>query len=729
MLYFFSITFIIPFFIFFTFLSSQAAKLTFRPKVADYYGYAEIKVDYRNKKIETANTSQTTSKTDAREVLTLGAIGYFYHPKLVTFRIEGTGGAQQSTIDSQNEKTSDDSFVEAYDIIARILPTHPYNLSLYTRQILPDLSSGFITSIDRRQYESGALFNYETRPWTSQLSYERTDIRGGNNNYATNTYRALLGYFHKSFFIDSGYNFSDTTTNEDEKIYRNQFFINNHIKKEKFKHRFRFIIDDEEQDFTERTRWTVREIISFELPKNIESDISLIKNSFTTDTTNPTGLSATNNSSDNELYSLDLKHRLYKSLYSRFHTSYHNNDSSSSENKVLKYRISTDYTKKIPDGLLEMGLLARQDDRDNQVKTTQLPGETDLPFNSVTGTIIPLDVNNVDPDTINIEVIDIITNNTFPLTEGLDYDIVRRNDPVSFRVARDISLFLPFADDDARYRVSFFLLPGNYKLQANTYEYTLDLTLFNGFLNTSYLFRTTRQKLKEGVYTRGTLPPKVTLDSFAITLEESPFHVGSEYSQTRSDTRSIDILAIFAGYDRDFLLSKSMTANILLLARKSYFLKETRDNVDRGERSTSTFSAEFDLTKSIIERNLFLNFGGRYIKRRGGRDQPEFQFDTNQGFFIDFEEEETEEIYSANLGLSTTLPSSNIQFSLYGIYQYIDATSIREYYSGNSLLTWDIGRTKISLRAKYTNSSGSSVFDSDETTDSSVHLNVKRELF
>ena len=92
----------------------------------EFYGDLELRLELSDEDRATPTSSRSQKEILTREILTLGTIGYYYHPRLVEFDLRGSLGFEQqniSTDDATADQTNDASFPN-WDLRALLFKEH-----------------------------------------------------------------------------------------------------------------------------------------------------------------------------------------------------------------------------------------------------------------------------------------------------------------------------------------------------------------------------------------------------------------------------------------------------------------------------------------------------------------------------------------------------------------------------------------------------------------------------
>ena len=149
------------------------------------FGETLLRLEVWDEQRTSANSDVGQQEVVAREEVTVGTIGYFYHPRFITFDLRGTLGLQQqwTFVDGPTSDRTSDALFPNWDMRADLFKENAYSGSLYstraetwTRQSLFPTTRSTVT-------ETGT--NIHANEWRipSRLHYHRYefDSHGGSS--------------------------------------------------------------------------------------------------------------------------------------------------------------------------------------------------------------------------------------------------------------------------------------------------------------------------------------------------------------------------------------------------------------------------------------------------------------------------------------------------------------------------------------------------------------------
>lgn len=659
----------------------------FFPKYVDYSG--DFKVGSRYEWDKTTSSSNPTSKRSElviQEGLDIQGLGYIYSPHLAILNTSLTLGLRQEQVDNNGERSSYyDGNASQYKQVVKILPSHPYNLELFSLRATP--MTGGTSSRDGSMTinEHGATASYAKRPWSGNLSYTNHDSSGilAANNQAL---LANLHYFQADTSVSGAYHHNifsslDSTTEETIRDVYNLNFTKS-LKKVRLYSR----LSRDQQEERERQQEGEAGVglagatsrngddefsggIDADLPHRFKSSLSFRQaDRFVTTSS---GQGEAESFSESQSYRFRLHHRLYKSLNTSFSASHQATEARAGDMNQQNYRLASDYYKIIPWGSVHFSLWDGLSINENHgAPVTLFETHTiDLGRNFFT-----LNFQTIDRDTIQIRIID--SNNhdqTVVLTEGIHYRV--DDFATSLRIT---ILNLPFDDLvdpdgniwDYTYKVDYAFEPANYTLSTKDWGSSLRVPLFNTLVTPHFTYRESDQLVLDGDYPGD--PGNLKSHSLGLGFGLKPF--SGDVTQSWVSSNSIE--------------EERLTALIS-------FRKEI----------TASSSGSFSLSFEDVDTTLF------GIGSFGPASNLEEQF------------------YSAQAQINTALPNKNMNVSLSTNYTLNQGLGETTSMSLASNFTWHIGLMDVNVSASY--ASIEATFDQGSTQRESgtVRAMLKRKLF
>ena len=355
-----------------------------------------------------------------------------------------------------------------------------------------------------------------------------------------------------------------------------------------------------------------------------------------------------------------------------------NKSSNEAKSDSVSQTLTLNYTKKIPYGVLNAGLLGGEivENRKGALIIIDEPHTATLiaPGNQFT-----LAHADADTSTIVVKVRIPGTDIDYVLPQ-VPYYLIGANGGFPTITIVDLPLDPPIKQIDPNFiytfTVSYNLLPNNdVKLRTTLTGYNIQLHLLDNLLNPYYRYSSSRQQVISGTLIGG--PATIETASVGLIINKGPFRWQNDYtnidatsSPSRQFQSQLDVLKEFDGYTR------------LMLGVRYTKIKYLTGPQDTGSRDYT--ETDEMLTASINKYLPYYNLSGTL---------------------------------SASYGISDSLTKSKI-------------------YSGNGALTWRTGRLSVIARAEISNMSTTfsgitPTLPSGQTVTSHerFYIQVKRSLF
>ena len=607
---------------------------SFIPTIYSYEGELAADAFYMSEK----KTGEGFTETDKRHTLfsqrfVLTTKGWIYHPRFILFLV-GVGVGMNEDDVRGGFDASDDGLttnpVYDYEFRALILPEHPYNLELFTLRRNPYVTGKFTRGVETLGYNSGAIFKYKHRPYRFILSYNTSTLESTRYTTDTNTLNANASYFkdwgnfsgsysHKT--SESSYAVFHANSTTDSYSLGNQLQL---IKKKAYLSSNVNKIIFEQEDFIrsygdDRFTWT--EHLNVELPWHFSAN--LFYNHFKDDghsTERATGIRTTLSSkSDSAAFSVQQK--LYQSLLTTYSFSYMKNTSSTGDSKGTTHSLSSEYTKKIPWGILKAGINLSRSVIDRTGAETTL--NMTPPLTPITGEfLLP---QEVDASSIILRVRDDDTGTFIDMIENIHYLVqpeVGNNIPI-----RIIGIPVEALNADPFYKytfqVTFSLVPVDAKIQTDAYGYALKVHLFNYLLTPYYSYDKLEQKVLSG--TLFGEPENSTSNVVGLLIQKDPFTLDVRYQDYQATTNP------YKQYKIELKYRKAVTETTQVNGRAYY----TRTRYERTSSLSGTnatedfFGGDINVMKRFPKKNLTANLGAFYYQTTGRSETRSYLIDAS----------------------------------------------------------------------------------------------------
>lgn len=723
----------------------------FKPTIVYSFGDAQLVVEHEQNK----HTGDDQTKTDShdtvfRELLNLGLEGYSYDPRLMTFLAKGSIGLEQERLKQINDpaaKSYDDS-IEEYELRGFFLPTHPYNLELYTLQSRPLLTSGYSSrDIDKRS-NSGAIARYDKERWHNRFQYDHTDITGANSE-VTDLYTASTAYSNDFSNLYGSYWFSDRTDNRfsnETKTSRTDLGYTL-FKRENASLLSHVTLGRTDGTTSDNKNSDWQERLELALPYNFSSDLAF--NRRRRDDSFFFNNSTTNQYENTDSYEFTLRHQLFDSLRSRYTFLIDDTDQTSGDLRRNRNLLDLDYKKNVPTGILfaSFNLDDTTLDRKKPASRTAttvvqetdpndpyIIAQADLADPDVT---IALQNQGVDQDTITVYVLDDDAGKTpVLLIKDINYRLRLISSTLLTYEIEIISLLgvpgLPTTNDEYLFRITYDVLPVQYVLDTFDTKYSLRLSLFDNFFIPYYTFRRKTQEVTDGFFPSGNLEPVIKENLLGLTLNKYGLTLGSEYDDIRAKYDSEEKLSHFARYTTEFTYSPLTVAHLNLEGLRTRYIHRKRGGVEQDFPTIYEFRAEVGTSTRVVKTNGTLSVTAAYESRSDVLESSELVETADGALIVTQQVSETfsEDVITGDVRYVMVIPNTAIRTDLDALYQRRRSLNESELYRFTGNLNWQIGATRIELRGKYETKDQTSTNNLTATDEEILfYLNIVRKLF
>lgn len=150
-----------------------------RPPVVSFYdwrGELELLWRYRSESRDFPDgTGDDVSENHFEETISLETRGHIYHPNLVELNLAATVGLSQSFFDINDESSTDNGFINEYDLNALILRKEAAPVTLYTRRTQDLINREFGPTLDNVIMTTGAVWDIRSKALPTRLEIYRSD--------------------------------------------------------------------------------------------------------------------------------------------------------------------------------------------------------------------------------------------------------------------------------------------------------------------------------------------------------------------------------------------------------------------------------------------------------------------------------------------------------------------------------------------------------------------------
>jgi hypothetical protein len=612
--------------------SVNAAIRQFMPRIFDYSGELEIDTIYNKEENKSDGRGLTKKDFFARERFNLYLTGYSYHPRFIWYSLKLTTGLKE-----QNYKTGafDTGWTTGsswgYDFRAFVLPEHPYNLEIFFRRYEPLTRNAFAPQSSSVVYTKGATFRYKRKPYFLDLSYVDTTTESSGVEYDTISYRGSGTYYKeyiggKLLSFSGSYDRRETSSSFSSfKSTSNDYTLGNNFSL-KHLHLNGFFLENVALSSTVRYStleqgggeasinddiFTWSEGLRASLPWNFETGLtysySKSQTEFTLQPASKMDISTTSN-----IFSWDVSHRFYASIYTKYSFRKLKQDSPTGDSTMTSNALSINYSKIIPWGRLMAGAAFSKSVSENKGKALSIRD----PHNGVEvpGFFTISDVREVEVSSITLFVRDPEPPNAFiPLTENVHFIVIEMGEDIRIDI---ISLppqlsFPGTYDFIVLYSQGFSQTSRSVELETETRSYDISATLFEDMILPYYShFSSTQRELSGSLMGE---PLELESDTVGVSVAVRPFRLLLEYSDVRSNITPYRSWRSELRYDKDI----SLTTRLRTKARYSsvYYPMGTSRGV--GSYTDNIFGLDAGVLKRFPKRNIALSLNGSYSQKDG----------------------------------------------------------------------------------------------------------------
>ncbi len=582
----------------------------FIPRITDYAGDVETDMKYQGNGTQSGTAGKwSNTSTLLSEGLNLALSGYVYHPRFIIFVGTGTGGFQQAGSGGSTGATPlNNSFATQYELRARILPQHPYNLELYTSRQEPFTEQSVYSSVRPVTYEKGAIFNYQRSSLFFNGTYRLTTNESSDTTNSTTT-NVSVGYNIGHAASTVAYSNADTSSVSGRTSSQSTYNISNQLNFEKISLLDYMSLssilglttntrkDPSESQDEQDLEWS--EQLHLDLPWNFKSNISynLSKDTIKSAVTAPA--TATNQSNDTSRFIASLTHRLFRSLTTNFTYSSAVTTSEGGQSSGDAQSAAVTYTKMIPGGVLTLGGSGSIATTANNGPVTSL---NEVHTAKATGAdFFTLQQGTIDQTSITIDVVAPQSGFTFLLTNNVNYriDTVGNAFRITILTLNGIAGFTPDPDPNYVYsfKVTYSSTSGKFGLRTTSTGYSAGLQLFNNLVNPYYSYSLTSQNVVSGFYPGG---PQSYSDSLAgVRLQKGYYSLQSEYETFQSTSHP------YTAWRQRLGFGKKLTPSLSFSAGVSYALSNYSQSVQQNAYTEKVESANITVRKTFLSNLIF----------------------------------------------------------------------------------------------------------------------------
>lgn len=746
--------------------AANAAMGALKPVFVNYHGTLTLNSVYasqdKRSKQGKQELSDITTRQGFRESLTLGTLGYVYHPDLMIFDLSGTYGEDQSqSVNNDIHATSHGGF-DGYDAEILLLRSKPYNLEIFSSKDKKFSTSERGYQADDITTETGAEFNFNKRIYKVKAKYTNNTRTNAGATNTVNDYDLFADYFKptlgplKDFTTTIMHRYQDSSNTSSGRNsgwgeMTQQSSLANHFGYRMFDFGTDVALSDSKLSDSTGGKHTfdlasLNETINIELPWDLTSRIILFSNKGNDNNIWPALVNESTNK--NERFSFGLTQTLYDSLTSRFMLETNSQDSTRTEQREdadgnlitispvpgesqnTSYRLESRYRKQLPynslfDGELSMSenQISRSGANPQASVSLRNSGET-IEINDTLGAAVTVEILQNNPDKTDICKSALLNPRMqspcwLPLIKDQDYTInpatlVITIEEISpnrlLELGVDDSLETGFKNSDPElppygpFPLRVTISPPPTDATSHTDSASCGLTLFE-VLSSRYRHSVTTQK---GSYGEEVLDPEITEDAIylGLTLKPITANISRQWIGTRGD-EIIDEARIAFDQTRKFL--EIVTVSLKAEAHSGHELATDAEG-NSAPSSEDGYSYLFDIGTPVPYIDAGLKVTNGYSYTRGTLARLML---TGDGLLVTAPDtgigDRSIMRTSISLIKAFTIPWVKLVANSYARYLFEttkdDSTKERTrfHYGVSARRAWRLGATTFILKANYSN--------------------------
>jgi len=597
-------------------LSSADAR-QFVPILLDYYGELQIDARFQNDKNTVNGRSTQIKDMTLQEKVSIYTLGYVYHPNFITYRLNLAAGLREEKYSSTFSEVpmSTDPITE-YEFRMYLLPTHPYNLELFTVRRTP-LVRASLSGVTPVNTSYGAVLKYDKKPYAGSLAYTHQTTDTSPASSESDVFSAMGIWFIGPFTTSAGYQNTNTTTSLNETTSRDYSYFKNIFEVKNMKLTSDVELTNQAQKGSHLVPLDVR---SFYWKERLEQKLPLnfgatLENRYYEDTTKSGNLPETMVSTRETR--LELSHQLYTSLRSLYTLAYLVSEFPQGEIETTTNTLNFAYIKRIPVGVMRAGA----DYRLIQTKRKGQPIIMNEFHTATAGTFTITDTFSLNNQGANESSIVVMVSTVVPpgdlptfveLKRGLNYTVTPSGNsflitilsvPAGVCQTTDC-LFAPAFVYS--FRVAYSSVLEDSRIDTTSYGANVRFELFKNLLSPYFSYYRTTQKLISG--TLNGIPEDSTDLIVGLQVQKQPFMFLAEYENFTSNVNPFRAVRSEVNYNKDL----SPSAN--LFAKLSYSSTDYPMGVSgtTAGYTETKYGAEVRIKKSFYSPKLAIALGLSY---------------------------------------------------------------------------------------------------------------------
>jgi len=595
----------------------------FVPHPWEKHAWIDTFVSWENDDTNAGASKINWNDTFLRERLTVQSQGYVYDPRFLLYKMTLGGAAKQENYERSISGSNGWDFGGAFEYDARLefLPDHPYNVQVFAMRHEPVYRQQSSNPRNSVADDYGIRARYRRKPWFLDAGFtdSKVDSAGTDSDVMQ---LSVQGEWFKRF--TQGYElsvngsaipswYSDSTGLDGSSAqYSGGHLVN--LKKARLSGNISQNTFDQHRELVssyDTDQFTAWEVLSLYLPWKFRTDFTYRHNDDTSNVANlvPPQENRFSNKGDSE--QLDVYHRLYESLDTRYRFLHDLRDSSSGKTELMLNGASLDYTKAIPFGRVISGVSFTRSEIDNS-------GFADVVNDPYTSTAVPgtfaLNQQNVNPASLVVTLRSPLPPFDFiPLIQGLHYLVNSSLEPFEIQILSLPPEFVVPGSYD--FFVNYSLETGDYELRNDTTGANLTVETFGDIVAPYVRFLAQRSDVMSGTY------PGVPVDSnnyiAGLRLVYGPMRARGEYQDLDWEANPYRAWRAELQYVGAVTRTISAYATATYLNRHFLGAQPPYTTTDYTEESVTIAGS---VTKQFYPYNLYVSVGGSWSRISGLSD-------------------------------------------------------------------------------------------------------------
>jgi len=582
-------------------------------------GYGSYERDHN----DTGRSSSEWTDKFFRERFTLYSNGYSYHPRFLQYAVSLSGLLSQEEFDASFARSHgwQSNTGWEYDGNLYLLPDHPYNLHLFARRYEPLFKEQAATQHSTVENSRGASFRYRRKPYFFNARYTDESIESAQSN-SDATRLFVDGQYFKNYAngnelaFTAAYNASWFSASDELDGNSAEYLLGNFVNLK----RVRFSTNVSKTEYEQHSPLSGKfssdhrsgyELVNAYLPWRFRADASYRYDDNDTTIEEPGDGEHQKLSDTSKTAELDVYHRLYESLDSRYTLLDSSLESSGGDTTTLSHAVTLNYAKTIPRGRINAGINLGRSDTDSH-------GRTDVANEPHDNVSVPgafsLQQQNVDEASIVVFLKSPLPpQELIQLVESVDYLVVPLLNSFEIRVFALPPQFV--VPGTYNFVTSYSLTVGDYELRSDMYGGNINVELFENLLTPYFSYQAVRPHVVSGTFP-GT-PLDATTYITGLLCERGPWRVRGEYQDLQWDVSPYRAWRVEVQY------VKALNDTTSIFSAASYLNKHYPHGLSETEPTAfteETVTATGSIQKQFFSRNLYLSGGGSYSRLNGLTD-------------------------------------------------------------------------------------------------------------